>query len=152
MDINLLLPREHVVLAAAAADRAALLGFLTAPLVVDGTVTDEGEFLAEVERREQQVTTQVAGGIAFPHARSHCVRRLGLVVGTVEAPGVPFGVDGREWCRLFLLIAIPASAPTAHLPLLKHLTGIVRQRARVARLLAARTPAQVLRLLATPRG
>lgn len=152
MDIKLLLPREHAVLGITASDRAALLACLAAPLIADGTVTDPADFLAEVDRRELQVTTQVPGGVAFPHARSRCVRHLGLVVGTAVAPGIPFSAESGELCRLFLLIAVPLSAPTAHLPLLKHLSGLVRQRVRLARLLAARTPTQVQRLLAVSGG
>ncbi len=148
MDLRLLLPREHVVVHAAVGARRVFLACLAAPLVHDGTVSDLETFLTELEQRERQVTTQVPGGIAFPHARSRCVRRLGLVVGTAAPPGVSFGEEEDEPCRLFFLIAVPASAPTAHLPLLRYLSAFVRQPARVQRLLEARTPAQVVRILA----
>jgi mannitol/fructose-specific phosphotransferase system IIA component (Ntr-type) len=152
MDITQLLPREHIVLEAAGADRSDLLRCLLVPLVQDGTIADGEAFLAELELRERQVTTQVPGGVAFPHARSRCVRRLGLVVGTAAAPGVAFAGPGAESCRLFFLIAVPTSAPTAHLPLLRHLSALVRQPARVERLVEARTASQLARIMAARRA
>jgi len=152
MDIKLILPKEHVVLGLSGADRRAILRSLSAPLVEELTVTDAEAFLDELENREDQVTTQMAGGVAFPHARSQAVGRLALVVGLSKAPGLAFGATAEEPCRLFFLIAVPPAAPTAHLPLLRHLSGFTRQGALVSRLLEASTPAQVVRLLSSFKG
>ena len=134
------------------ADRALILRQLVAPLVADGVVTDVDLLLRELEAREGQVTTQIATGVAFPHARSTTVRRLALTVGMAPEPGLLFSGPERERCRLFFLIAVPASAPTAHLPLLKQLCAIVRQGTHLQRLLEAQTPAQLSRLLTTAKG
>ncbi len=147
MDIAPLLPREHVIVGLGGATRRAILEALVEPLRHGDAVAEMDRFLEELEVREGQVTTQIPGGIAFPHARCQGVRRLVMAVGTAPAPGLPFSGPDQERCRLFFLMAVPPSAPTAHLPLLKHVSAFVRQDARVERLLAARTPAQAARLL-----
>lgn len=147
MDIVPLLPREHVLIGLSGETRRAILESLLRPLVQGEALADPERFLAELEVREQQITTQIPGGVAFPHARCHGVKRLALVVGLAPSPGLPFSGPDREPCRLFFLIAVPPSAPTAHLPLLKYLSAFVRQETKVARLLKARTATQALRLL-----
>jgi PTS system fructose-specific IIC component len=151
MEIRQLLPREHVILGLHGADRRAILRALSAPLLQEQTVTDAEAFLDELETREEQITTQMTGGVAFPHARSQAVGRLALTVGLAPAPGLAFGGSDRERCRVFFLIAVPPAAPTAHLPLLRYLSAFVRQNTQAARLLDARTPAQVVRLLAAAK-
>lgn len=151
MEIRLLLPKEHVVLGLQGPNRRALLRALSAPLVAEGVVTDAEAFLDELEIREEQVTTQMTGGVAFPHARSQAVGRLALVVGVATAPGLVFCTTDQEPCRLFFLIAVPPAAPTAHLPLLRCLSAFVRQGSQVSRLLEAPTPTQVVRVLSAFR-
>jgi mannitol/fructose-specific phosphotransferase system IIA component (Ntr-type) len=148
LQITVFLPKEHVVLGLRGADRRAILRALSAPLVEEQTVTDANVFLDELEAREQQITTQMTGGVAFPHARSQAVKRLALTVGLASAPGLAFSAADREPCRLFFLIAVPPAAPTAHLPLLRYLSAFVRQDRQVGRLLEAHTSLQVVRLLA----
>jgi len=147
MDITPLLPREHVLIGVGGNTQRAILQELAGPLVRDHTIADADRFLQELAARESQVTTQIVGGVAFPHARCQGVRGLALVVGTAPNPGLPFSGPDRELCRLFFLIAVPPSAPTAHLPLLQYLSLLVRHESRVSRLLAAHTPAQAVRLL-----
>lgn len=149
LEIKLLLPKEHVVCAVRGADRRTILRALSAPLVEDLTVTDAEAFLDELAVREEQVTTQIFGGVAFPHARSQSVRRLALTVGVAAAPGLVFSPAAPEPCRLFFLIAVPAAAPTVHLPLLRYLAAFTRQSGLLSRLLEAQTPAQIVRLLCT---
>ena len=152
MDIRTLLPRSHVVLDFAATDRRRAFEQLVAPLVVDGIVADADRFLDALERREDQITTQVEAGIAFPHARSSSVRRLALTVGMAGPDGIDFGGGGSQPLRLLFLIAVPSFAPTAHLPLLQRLANFAHQPERVARLLACNTQSKVVACLARFKG
>lgn len=151
MEIKALLPTGHVVLGLCGTGRRAILRALSAPLVQELAVGGADAFLDELEAREDQIPTQVTGGVAFPHARSQSVGRLALVVGVAAAPGLVFSATDQEPCRLFFLIAVPPAAPTAHLPLLRYLSAFARQGALVSRLLEARTASQVVRLLAAFR-
>jgi fructose PTS system EIIBC or EIIC component len=148
MDIKVMLPREHVLLELRGDDRRSILRALSAPLVRENIVIDAEAFLDALDAREEQITTQAPGGIAFPHARSQVVRRLALTVGVATAPGLAFSAVSPERCRLFFLIAVPPAAPTVHLPLLRYLSTFVQEEKRVSRLLEAQTPAQVIRVLA----
>ena len=149
MDITPLLPKAHVLLRLTdhGQDRRALLEELCGPLVASGIVEALPEFLDAVERREQQVTTQASWGVAFPHARNFSIKRLGLVAGRSAAPGVPFSSHSDSLCRLFFLIAVPGSSPTAHIPLLKHLSQAVKSASLRDRILSARTEASLIKEL-----
>ncbi|NOY80381.1 MAG: PTS sugar transporter subunit IIA [Kiritimatiellaeota bacterium] len=147
IDLKTLLPRHHVLLQVASATRADIFRELATPLDADGIVTDLDRFVFDLEQRERQITTQVEQGIAFPHARSAVARSLGLTVGIASEPGLVFS-ETREPVRLLFLIAVPAFAPTAHLPLLQRLAAFAHDPTRTQRLLACRTPGQIASTLA----
>jgi mannitol/fructose-specific phosphotransferase system IIA component (Ntr-type) len=148
MDIKALLPRRHVLLQVQACDRHDLLLALAAPLLESGVLSDVARFVDDVERREEQVTTQIGPLVAIPHARSPAVRRLGMSVGLAAAPGHPFNPRSESLCRCFFLIAIPVASPAVHLPLLQHLVRFAQSPQRLDRLLTARTPGPVAAALA----
>lgn len=144
---------EKVILDLVPGDRRQILAQLVAPLVADGHVTDADLFLADLERRESQMTTVMDNGlVAIPHARSHAVRRLGLCVATAAAPGLRFDADSQHFTRVFFCLAVPSFAPTAHIPLLQSLARFARDPERIEKLLASRTPGVAARYLAQFRG
>lgn len=151
MDIKTLLPKSHVIFNLAGAGRCEIVRSLASPLVADGVITDLDAFLADIERRENEITTQAENGVAFPHARSHAVRRLALTVGIVGTAGVDFGGPETPPCRVVFLIAVPSFAPTAHLPLLQSLANVVHDPKRIDKLLASRTDVQVIRALTSTK-
>jgi mannitol/fructose-specific phosphotransferase system IIA component (Ntr-type) len=152
MDTKPLLPKEHMVLAVSGETPRELLAALIEPLAAEGIVTSREEFLDALEAREQEVSTQVDGGVAFPHARSSAVKRLALTVGVAGPDGVRFSPETEESCRVFFLLAVPAVAPTAHLPLLRHLARFAHAPNKITRLLAAKTPGAAARVITTFRG
>jgi len=152
MEIKALLPRSHVLLHLAGSDREAILRALMQPLLADGMVTAPDTLMADLLRRDDEITTQLEAGVAFPHARTHAVRRLGLTVGIADPPGLVFSPEYGRCCRLFFFITVPSFAPTAHLPLLQLLADMAHDSKRRQRLLASRTPAQAVRLVSTYKG
>lgn len=150
MDLNTLLPKDHILLNTSCQTRRELFVAMTEPLAAAGIVTDAAAFVDALEAREQQVTTRLDAGIALPHARSPVVKRLGLTIATAPEPGIPFAADGSP-CRLFFCIAVPSGAPTAHLKLLQALAEFARTPVRVERLLAVTMPSRVIRALTTVR-
>lgn len=147
MDLKLLLPKEHVLCSINAKTRREFLGEMAEILVQEGTVTDKERFLDAVERREDAMTTQSEVGIAFPHASSSVVKRLALVVAVLPEPGFHYDKDQVAPCRVFFLIAIPAAAPAAHLPLLTHLAEIAMTKSRLDKILRADSAAAIHKLL-----
>ena len=152
MDLRALLPSNHVLLQFRAAGRLDIYRQLTTPLLKTRIVSEADAFIQAVERREQQITTRVTTGIAFPHARSPAVHRLGLTVGIAKDPGLPFDGSDEDLVRLFFLIAVPSFAPTAHLPLLQKLANFVQEEEKVEGLLNCTTPRQVVGRLARYKG
>ena len=152
MDIKALLPVTHVLLGLRADDRRDLLRQLVAPLAADLAVTDPEQFTMDIERREAQVTMQVENGIALPHARSNAVRRLALAVGIAIGEGLAYTDDAEIPCWVCFLIAVPAFAPTAHLPLLQHLANFSQDAQRIARLCACDTAARAARQIISFKG
>ncbi len=144
MDIKSLLPSNHVVYNVAGQSRRDILRALSTPLVDDGVVTNVDAFLDDVENREEQYTTQVGTSVALPHARSNVVRRLACTVGITQEP-VVYDPAAEQPCRLFFMIAVPAFAPTAHLPLLQHLASFAHDPERIDKLLQTSSAAKAAR-------
>lgn len=148
MDLKLLLPKEHVLCSINAKTRRQFLAEMAEILVQEGTVTDKERFLDAVEQREDAMTTQSEVGVAFPHASSPVVKRLALVAAVLPEPGFHYDKDQAP-CRVFFLIAIPAAAPAAHLPLLTHLAEVAMTKSRLDKILHADSAAAVHKLLVT---
>ncbi len=152
IDLKALIPGEHIVMGLGAVDRRELLRQLSAPLAARNLISDHELFLDDLERREDQITTQIESGLAFPHARSNAAKRLSMVVGLTGEEGVVFNPAVGEPCRIFFLIAIPACAPTAHLPLLQRLAAFAHSPERRQKLMTAESPAKVVRYLTSFKG
>ena len=129
-----------------------LLQRLIVPLVADGIVTNAEQFLTDVTAREAQVTTVMENGVAFPHARSHAVRKLGLTVGIIGDEGLLFNPESTQRSRLFFMLAVPSFQPAAHIPMLQALARFARDQKRVEKLLSSNTPGAAARYLAGFRG
>lgn len=147
MDLTVLIPRSHVLLNLTGTTRREMLRTLAQPLAEDKIVTDLEQFLDDVERREDQITTQIGKDIAIPHARSGTVRRLGLTLGLASKPGLRFDADAPHPCHFLFLVAIPSFSPTAHLGLLQVLVHFANDRRRLEKLGASKTPAQAISTL-----
>ena len=153
LNVANLLPASHVVRIGDCDKQEDLWNALVAPLAADDLVTDKTQFIADLERREQQCTTVVDDGlVAIPHARSDAVRRLGFVVGLASEPGFALHPDGETLSRIFFCIAVPSFAPTAHLQLLQLLASFSRDGKRLQKLLSARTPAAAARCIHSFKG
>jgi mannitol/fructose-specific phosphotransferase system IIA component (Ntr-type) len=149
IDLKSLLPKSHFLLHFNAKGQAAIFRALAQPLVDDGIVSDMDHFLADVAKREAQITTQICKEIAMPHARSEAVRRLGITIGITDEPGIPYASGAKNKCRIFFMIAVPSFAPTAHLTLLQGLVHFANDKRRVEKILAAATPAQAATIITT---
>lgn len=142
IDLKSLLPKNHFLLHFNEKGQDKIFRALAQPLLDDGVVTDLDRFIADVAKREAQITTQICKLIAMPHARSDVVRRLGVTVAVADEPGLIYTPGSKHKARIFFMIGVPSFAPTAHLALLQGLVHFAQDEKRVAKLLAAATPAQ----------
>ncbi len=145
---------ERIILGLENGDQRHVLKQLVAPMAAAGNIlADEEQFLDDLIAREEEVTTVMENGVAFPHARSAVVNRLCLTIGVAdEENAVTFNPESDMTSRLFFCIAVPAFAPTAHIPILQSLATYARDLKRVERLLKSKTPSQVVKKLATFKG
>ncbi|OWJ98948.1 phosphoenolpyruvate--protein phosphotransferase [Paracoccus yeei] len=122
-----LLPRELVRLDARVADKADAIAQAAALLVADGCV--KPGFGASMERREAASNTYLGKGIAIPHGMVEdrdLILRDGIAVLQVR--------DGVEWNagqRATLIVAIAARSD-AHIGILRRLTRLLQDDARIA--------------------
>ena len=152
MYLKALISPDRVVLHLKGGNRREILEALVGTLEKDHILTDADAFIGDLEKREEEITTQVEAGVAFPHARSSAVRRLALVVGIADEPGLVFNPDVSEPCRIFFLIAVPSLAPTAHLPLLQKLANFAHNPKQTKKLLNCDSTTQAVRCLKSFKG
>ncbi len=107
-----------------------------------GSVEDEDAAMQDVLAREARMSTGMQHGIAMPHARTRGVARVALAIGVFRA-GVDFAtLDGSE-VRIVALILSPASDEAPHMQTLAGLGAALGNDLVRARLVAAKTPAQM---------
>jgi PTS system nitrogen regulatory IIA component len=98
---------------------------------------EPAELLAQrFGERERLGSTAIGGGVALPHCRSSTIERPLLLLAR-SAAGVPFGAADGSPVHLFVAVVTPAGSPAEHLRALAQLSRRLRERERVAGLLAA---------------
>jgi len=136
-----LITTELVDLDLAGDDRRAVVRSLAERLVAAGRVTDLDLFLADVEKREQQMATGLEGGIGIPHCRSAAVTAPTLAFGR-STGGVDFGADDGP-ATLIFLIAAPEGGGADHMTVLAALARRLVRAEFKQTLLHADDPAEV---------
>jgi PTS system fructose-specific IIC component len=101
---DLLLP-QRIELNLQATDRAAAIRELAGLLARDGAVADAEALTRRVLDREQDNTTLVENGVAFPHARTDALEELVLATGR-SVEGVSWG-GPDERAHLIFLVGVP---------------------------------------------
>ena len=133
---------DYVVLDLDQPDRTAATAQLAGRLAADGRVTDLDGFLADVRKREEQMSTGLPGGIGIPHARSAHVTAPTLAFGR-SANGVDYGAEDGP-AHLIFLSAAPEGGDDAHLKILAALARRLMRAEFRQSLLDAEKPADVV--------
>ncbi|MCQ2604168.1 MAG: cation:proton antiporter [Spirochaetia bacterium] len=108
-----------------------------------GVVCNWRQLLADINMRENMMSTGMEMGVAFPHARSSGVNDLCVAIG-VKKEGVDFkSIDG-EPARIFVLIVAPKDSSVPHLQVLSTLSGILRDADIRKKILAAEHADEIL--------
>ncbi|MCJ8329896.1 MAG: PTS sugar transporter subunit IIA [Lentisphaeria bacterium] len=142
---------DRIVIGLKQGTRREILEQLIAPIEDSNCINDSELFLDDLEKREDQVTTVMDNGVAFPHARSTAIDRMCLVVGVAEKD-IHFNTSDKIDSRLFFCIGVPARSPTAHMPILQSLANYVKDEKRRDRLIACTLPSQLVKYLANYKG
>jgi len=145
--ITELLHRESILLNLKAQDKTEVIHELTRPLLEAGLIADEQEFYAAILRRENLESTGIGLGIAIPHARTKAVKQTALAFGRSDK-GVDFNsLDGKP-CHLVFLIAAHEDRKTEYIMTLARVSKLLRRDEVRIGLGKAKTPEEVLAVLA----
>jgi mannitol/fructose-specific phosphotransferase system IIA component (Ntr-type) len=96
-------------------------------------------------QREQQMTTAMEFGAAFPHVRSDACIRMQFAFGRAAEP-FTWGRDGSLEVRFVFLNAIPASEALGYLRLVSAMARLGKETALCEQFKAATTAAELLKL------
>lgn len=147
LKLSELLAPDAILLELKSDEKIAAIKELVQPLIERGLVKDEEAFFSAILKRENLESTGIGYGVAIPHARTRAVNRLVLAFGRSDA-GVDFSaLDGKPSHFIFL-IAAPEEQKSEYILALARLSKLLRRPEVRDRLMAARTPKEVLGLLA----
>jgi PTS system fructose-specific IIC component len=144
--ISELLPRSAIVLNLQATEKFEVINELVRPLVANGAITEETEFVSAIARRENMESTGIGLGVAIPHARTKAVTSIVLAFGRSDS-GVDFSsLDGKP-SHLIFLIAAPEEQKTEYIMTLARLSKLLRKDEVRIGLNKAGSPDDVLRVI-----
>lgn len=129
-----------------------VLRALSAKLLESGYIDDLERFVSDIYLREADGPTGMGNELSIPHGKSPAAKKMGIAVGrTVNPIRWESCVSGDGWqeSRLVFLFCVLDDDAFAdnHLSLLSQLAGKLGDEARVERLKACQSPAELLEAL-----
>ncbi|EKP0259442.1 PTS sugar transporter subunit IIA [Aeromonas sobria] len=115
-------------------------------LASQGRVSDEQAFIKDLWAREELGNTGFEEGVALPHAKSAAVSNPAVAIG-ISRNGIEYGAEDGKPSHLFFMIASPDGGANHHIEVLAELSGKLIEEGFIAKLLAAKSPAEALALL-----
>jgi mannitol/fructose-specific phosphotransferase system IIA component (Ntr-type) len=119
-----LIRRDCVITDLRAADKPDAIG-IAAHRICSANGLDCAEAaIRAIAEREEEMSTGIGCGIAFPHARLDCIDRLYMAAAR-SVEGIEFdSIDGLAVNLIFMLFS-PANSPGAHTEALSALSGML---------------------------
>jgi mannitol/fructose-specific phosphotransferase system IIA component (Ntr-type) len=105
-------------------------------------IADPESFLEQVLAREQEHSSVVENGVAFPHARTDLVDEIVIGIGRSRA-GIPMGPEEQR-ARLIFVIGVPERLVNDYLICVGTLARLARDDATRSVLLQAETPREFI--------
>jgi mannitol/fructose-specific phosphotransferase system IIA component (Ntr-type) len=96
--------------------------------------------------REEQASTGVGAGLAFPHARIPDLKKPLLLLATLQEP-LAYGSIDEQPVRLLCLVAVPAAAPTVFLKIMAQLSRFFADEGNRQAFLECPTPEAAFQLI-----
>lgn len=143
MNIRKVLSEDTIRLNLKAATKQELIEELLDVLVASGHVLDRKASLKALLEREHKMSTGMQNGLALPHAKCDAVDRLVAALG-IKPEGMDFESIDREPSRIFILTLSPLNRTGPHIQFLAEIGRQISNADARAKLLAARTPAEVM--------
>ncbi|MGN5191922.1 PTS fructose transporter subunit IIABC [Aeromonas veronii] len=119
-------------------------------LASQGKVSNEQAFIKDLWAREELGNTGFEEGVALPHAKSAAVCNPAVAIG-ISRNGIEYSAEDGKPSHIFFMIASPDGGANHHIEVLAELSGKLIEEGFIAKLLAAKTPADALALLLTKK-
>jgi len=139
------LTEEHVTLALQAGSRDEALREIIATMSGAAKLADPEKFLGKVLAREEEHSTYMGNGVAFPHARTDVVQQIIFGAGRSQ-DGVLFSAEG-ERVHLLFVIAVPRRMVNDYLVCVGALARVVNEAETRAALRNCATKAEFIELI-----
>ncbi len=124
----------------------AILAEMVDLLVASGHIRDREAVLKAIADREKRMSTGMQNGIAIPHGKTDSVDCLVAALG-IRRGGVDFGALDGQPSTIFVMTVSPDSRTGPHIQFLAEISRPLNDAAVRAKLLAATSREEVLRLL-----
>lgn len=146
MKLTECLTEKTVEVGSTSKDPKAILSRLVDIVLSGGAFMAVPALLAQIEAREKLGSTGIGEGVAIPHVHVKGIKKLNVAMMTVPA-GVEFdAIDGQP-CSIFIIVVGPDEDREGYLKLLAEVARILRQPSVRKAVLAAKTPAELLKTL-----
>lgn len=147
MRLDHLVAPEHVLLDIPASTREEVLYYVAQALERSGVVQSAQDLVDHLLERERLGATVVGQEAAIPHCKLPSLKQVLVAFARTPEP-VPFGTETDERARYFFFVLSPPDEPAAHLHVLAEIARLLRDKKAHAELAKARTPRELLLLLA----
>ncbi|MEY8370601.1 fructose-specific PTS transporter subunit EIIC [Aerococcaceae bacterium 50-4] len=142
MKITDILREELMILDVKADNKAAILDEMVQKLMDAGAVNDFESFRADIQKREDTMSTGLGNGIAMPHAKNEAVTKTSVVFAK-KPEGLNFeSLDGQP-AELFFMIAAEGGSADTHLQVLAELSKLLMNEDFIAALKGAQDTAAI---------
>ncbi len=146
MKITDILREELMILDVKSDNKADILDEMVQKLVDNGAVNDFESFRADIQKREDTMSTGLGNGIAMPHAKNEAVSKTSVVFAK-KPSGLDFeSLDGQP-AELFFMIAAEGGSADTHLQVLAELSKLLMNEDFIAALKGAQNTAAVTGIL-----
>ena len=109
----------------------------------EGRIPEFLPFYQAALNREYLVSTDMEGGIAFPHARLPGLKEVSFAFGRSDAP-LGWGRKSGRGVRMVFLLAVPATDSTQYLQLIAGLVRLTKDEGLLKKLREATDSFQIL--------
>jgi PTS system nitrogen regulatory IIA component len=115
-------------------------------LSTQGKLIDRTIVLNDLLDREQTMSTAIPNGIAIPHAKTNAVQELTVAIG-IRKSGLDFDSPFDDKTRIIILSLAPPRKAKSLYKFLLAITTVLNDDTLRSKILAAKTPAEVVALL-----
>jgi fructose-specific phosphotransferase system IIA component len=145
MDIRSMMTPERIVMRLKGNSKRDVLVELADAAATSGQVSDVAALRNAILEREAIMSTGIGLSIAIPHAKIREVSQFVLAVGR-KPEGIDYdSLDGVP-VKIIIMIAAPEGEQNKYLRILAKVTQVLRDDGARAKILAAETPDEIIRL------